>query len=119
MPWPQGGLLIDSPGIRELQLWAEGADADAAFADISRLAEGCSFADCTHTHEPLRRPAGDRRRRVAGGATRVSSSSVKASLAYVRPALDGRAAPRSRKEQERRIHRVYKTTQKHNRRKGW
>src|SRR5262249_36879152 len=52
VPLPQGGLLIDSPGIRELQLWAEGSDVDAIFEDISRLAAGCSFADCSHTHEP-------------------------------------------------------------------
>ncbi|MBP6964371.1 MAG: ribosome small subunit-dependent GTPase A [Armatimonadetes bacterium] len=49
---PSGGLVIDTPGMRELQLWnAEGGLADA-FSDISALAEGCRFADCRHENEP-------------------------------------------------------------------
>jgi len=49
---PPGGLVIDTPGMRELQLWnAEGGLADA-FSDISALAEGCRFADCRHENEP-------------------------------------------------------------------
>jgi ribosome biogenesis GTPase len=49
---PQGGLLIDSPGMRELRLWEETADADAPFADISELASRCRFGDCKHDSEP-------------------------------------------------------------------
>jgi ribosome biogenesis GTPase len=51
---PGGGLLIDTPGMRELGLWAD-ADSDDAgtgFADIDTLAEGCRFRDCTHRGEP-------------------------------------------------------------------
>jgi ribosome biogenesis GTPase / thiamine phosphate phosphatase len=50
---PGGGLVIDSPGLRELQLWDVGAAAlDATFADVEELAADCRFGDCTHTHEP-------------------------------------------------------------------
>jgi len=49
---PEGGILIDTPGMRELGLWSEGADTDAAFADIRSLAEGCRFRDCRHQGEP-------------------------------------------------------------------
>ena len=47
---PQGGLLLDSPGIRELRL--TGAGVAALFEDIERLARRCRFADCAHTGEP-------------------------------------------------------------------
>ena len=50
---PGGGLVIDTPGLRELQLWDVGsAGLDATFADVEELAAGCRFADCTHVHEP-------------------------------------------------------------------
>jgi ribosome biogenesis GTPase / thiamine phosphate phosphatase len=50
---PGGGLVIDTPGLRELQLWDVGtAGLDATFADVAELAADCRFADCSHTHEP-------------------------------------------------------------------
>ncbi|WP_243294088.1 ribosome small subunit-dependent GTPase A [Geothrix mesophila] len=49
---PGGGCLIDTPGIREVGLHAEGSDLDAAFSDIAALAGGCRFRDCTHGAEP-------------------------------------------------------------------
>lgn len=49
---PGGALLIDTPGMRELQPWV-GADAiDGSFDDISALAAECRFADCAHDTEP-------------------------------------------------------------------
>ncbi len=48
---PGGALLVDGPGIRELQLW-DGAGLAAAFADLAELAAGCRFADCAHEGEP-------------------------------------------------------------------
>jgi ribosome biogenesis GTPase len=47
---PSGALLIDTPGLRELQVW-EG-DLSSAFADIAELAAGCRFNDCAHASEP-------------------------------------------------------------------
>ena len=50
---PGGGLVIDTPGLRELQLWDVGsAGLDATFADVEELAADCRFGDCTHVHEP-------------------------------------------------------------------
>ncbi|MCC6158164.1 MAG: ribosome small subunit-dependent GTPase A [Deltaproteobacteria bacterium] len=48
---PGGGLLIDTPGLRELQLPGEDG-LDVAFADIAQFAAGCRFADCRHESEP-------------------------------------------------------------------
>ncbi len=45
-----GGVVIDTPGMRELGL--EGADLSKAFADIDELSSECKFSDCTHTKEP-------------------------------------------------------------------
>ena len=47
---PDGAILIDTPGLRELQVW-EG-DIDSAFADIAELAAQCKFNDCAHSTEP-------------------------------------------------------------------
>jgi ribosome biogenesis GTPase len=47
-----GALLIDTPGMRELQLWTANAGVDAAFADLEALAARCRFGDCVHDAEP-------------------------------------------------------------------
>jgi len=47
---PSGGVVIDTPGMRELQI--ECADLARSFADIEELARNCRFADCTHQSEP-------------------------------------------------------------------
>jgi ribosome biogenesis GTPase len=49
---PGGSLLIDTPGLRELQLWDVGDGLGAAFDDIEALAPGCRFRDCRHDAEP-------------------------------------------------------------------
>jgi ribosome biogenesis GTPase len=46
------GLLIDTPGMRELQLWSQGEGARETFDDILELAAGCHFTDCRHREEP-------------------------------------------------------------------
>jgi ribosome biogenesis GTPase len=48
---PDGGIVIDTPGLRELQLW-DGGGIEEAFADVEELAGGCRFNDCSHTQEP-------------------------------------------------------------------
>jgi ribosome biogenesis GTPase len=49
---PSGGLIMDTPGMRELQIWSADAGLDSTFGDIKDLAEGCRFRDCTHQTEP-------------------------------------------------------------------
>ncbi len=114
---PSGGLLIDSPGIRELQLWAEGTDLDAAFDDVARLAEGCPFNDCSHIHEPrcavLQALAEGR----LAQARYESYLKLRREMAFEEARTDGRAA-RERKEQERRIHRIYEKQHRQQKKRG-
>jgi ribosome biogenesis GTPase len=49
---PEGGLIIDTPGMRELQLWDVGEAVKEAFDDIEALALRCHFSDCRHRDEP-------------------------------------------------------------------
>jgi len=49
---PGGGLVIDTPGMRELQLWEAGGRLTETFEEIERLADGCRFRDCRHRGEP-------------------------------------------------------------------
>jgi len=49
---PGGAALIDTPGMRELQLWVSQESVDAAFDEIAEFAAACRFRDCTHSGEP-------------------------------------------------------------------
>jgi ribosome biogenesis GTPase len=49
---PNGGLLIDTPGMRELQLWDVGTAVRQTFEDVERYAGACHFTDCRHRDEP-------------------------------------------------------------------
>ena len=46
------GLLIDTPGMRELQLWMQSDSIRETFEDVEALASGCHFTDCRHREEP-------------------------------------------------------------------
>ena len=52
MVTPSGALVIDTPGMRELQLWGVDGGVDDAFADIKEFASRCRFTGCGHTNEP-------------------------------------------------------------------
>ena len=47
---PGGGVVLDTPGIRELQLWD--ADLEQTFGDVEEIARRCRFSDCAHDREP-------------------------------------------------------------------
>ncbi len=47
-----GGVLLDTPGLRELQLWGSQASLEQTFEDVARLAAQCRFRDCAHDREP-------------------------------------------------------------------
>ncbi len=49
---PGGAVIIDTPGLREVGIWADADGVDDVFDDIRRLSGGCRFGDCTHTVEP-------------------------------------------------------------------
>ena len=47
-----GGLILDSPGMREVGVWGEDSELDATFADVAQWAGLCRFSDCGHDREP-------------------------------------------------------------------
>ena len=49
---PGRGLIVDTPGMREMQLWDDAGSMETTFADIAALAEACRFRDCAHASEP-------------------------------------------------------------------
>nr|WP_246066805.1 ribosome small subunit-dependent GTPase A [Paenibacillus koleovorans] len=49
---PAGGLLIDTPGMRELQLWNAEEGMEVSFRDVESIAEQCRYPDCRHRSEP-------------------------------------------------------------------
>lgn len=49
---PQGGMVIDNPGIREIAFWEVDKGIEAAFPEIEKIGLGCRFTNCNHTHEP-------------------------------------------------------------------
>jgi ribosome biogenesis GTPase len=49
---PGGGIVLDTPGMRELGVWADDESLDATFDDVASLAAGCRFGDCAHETEP-------------------------------------------------------------------
>lgn len=49
---PQGGMVIDTPGMREIQVWGDEDDIGGTFQDIENLAQQCRFRDCSHDMEP-------------------------------------------------------------------
>jgi ribosome biogenesis GTPase len=52
MALPGGGALIDTPGLRELQLWASGESVDETFDEIAAAGAACRFRNCSHHGEP-------------------------------------------------------------------
>lgn len=47
-----GGMLIDTPGMREIQIWGDDTGLDGSFEDVESLAAQCRFSDCRHETEP-------------------------------------------------------------------
>jgi len=52
VPLPSGAVLLDTPGMRELQLWADEEVLETTFSEISDFAAQCRFSDCSHEREP-------------------------------------------------------------------
>ena len=68
---PSGGLIIDTPGMRELQLWDVGEAVRETFDDVEALARGCHFTRLPASRRAaLRREGGRRRRPARGGSAR-------------------------------------------------
>lgn len=49
---PSGGMVVDTPGMREIQVWGDETGLEHAFGDIEDLSQNCRFKDCSHENEP-------------------------------------------------------------------
>lgn len=49
---PTGGIIIDTPGMKEIQLWVDENSLDNVFSEIDKFSAECKFNDCIHQHEP-------------------------------------------------------------------
>jgi ribosome biogenesis GTPase len=111
---PDGTLLIDTPGMRELQLWAGEDSLDRSFEDIERLAADCRFSDCRHAEEPGCAVQGAVTSGALDSARLESWFKLRKELRY----LATRKDVRTRRESERAFSRMVATTLKEiNRRK--
>ncbi len=99
---PGGGVVIDTPGLRELGLWgAEEAGTDVTFADVVALAADCRFTDCAHEAEPgcaVRAAVEDGR---LDGARLESYRKLERELAWMEQRRDGRAIAEQRRARRR------------------
>ncbi|HJQ23751.1 MAG TPA: ribosome small subunit-dependent GTPase A [Blastocatellia bacterium] len=103
---PAGGLLIDTPGMRELQLWDAGEGLTDSFADIEEMAAACRFSDCGHEREP----ACAVKAAIAEGtlaASRLENyKKIQKELEFLESRTDVRLQ-QSRKERDKRVHKVF------------
>jgi ribosome biogenesis GTPase len=95
---PGRGLLIDTPGMRELQLWDVADAAQDAFEDIEELGSACHFADCRHRDEPKCAV----KAAVEAGALDASRLASYVKLQEEMRALDARRDVRAQIEEKRR-----------------
>ena len=103
-----GGLLIDTPGMRELQLWDAGGSLNEAFSDVESFAAACHFTDCQHQNEP----GCAIREALADGSLDADRYESYVKLEKEIEYLDSRMDERlnlKRKSREKKIHRAYRT----------
>jgi len=98
---PGGGVLIDTPGIREIGLWADEGDVGAVFSDVEELAAQCRFHDCGHAGEPDCAVQAE----IAAGrldpARLESMRKLEREAQVIRAKRDARARHEDRKEKKR------------------
>jgi ribosome biogenesis GTPase len=100
IPAPNGAMLLDTPGMREVQLWADDDALDTSFADIAEAARACRFRDCTHQHEP-----GCAVRDVIGAERLASYHRQQKELAFLHRHTDVHAA-QAEKQRWKAIHKA-------------
>jgi ribosome biogenesis GTPase len=103
----RGGLLVDTPGMRELQLWDAGGALGEAFSDVESIAASCYFTNCRHQKEPgcaVREALGD----GSLDASRYESyQKLERELEYLDSRMDERLNLK-RKNREKKLHRAYR-----------
>ena len=106
---PGGALLVDTPGLRELQLWAAPDALEGAFADVDALAASCRFADCAHGEEPGCAVLAAAADGTLGPARLESYRKLQRELRY----LALRQDERGQREQKERWRAIHKAARKH------
>ena len=101
---PGGGLLIDNPGVREIEPWDASA-LDETFAEIAALAAACRFRDCRHAGEP----GCAVRAAVDSGRLDAARLASYGKLQREAAALDRRRDDAARRAEERRTGRLYRS----------
>ena len=113
---PGRGIVIDTPGMRELQMWGDEDSLRGAFPDIEDLAQTCKFRDCAHESEPGCAVLAA----VESGAVAAdrfqSYQKLKGELAYM-ALRQSEASKREERLRSRKQGRMYKAIQKHSRRR--
>jgi ribosome biogenesis GTPase len=94
---PTGALIIDTPGIREIQLWVADEGIDEAFEDVTELFAHCRFSDCAHDREPGCAVRAALESRELAADRWESYLALQAELAHLDRKLDRRAAAEERK----------------------
>ena len=103
-----GGLLIDTPGMRELQLWDAGGSLGEAFSDVESIAAACHFTNCRHQNEPgcaVREALADG---SLDAARYESYGKLERELEYLDSRMDERLNLK-RKSREKKIHKAFRT----------
>lgn len=98
VPLPSGGVLVDTPGMRELGLVEDDGGLDASFADVAEAAGSCRFRDCAHQGEP---GCGVEAAAASGELDPARLASYRKLVREV-AASERRADPRARQEERRR-----------------
>src|SRR5689334_3010445 len=106
---PSGGLLIDTPGMRELQLWEAGDGLTDSFADIEELAAQCKFSDCSHEREPDCAVKAAVRDGTLAASRLENYRKIQKELEFLQARTDTRLQ-QSRKDRDKRIHKVFNRT---------
>lgn len=107
-----GALLIDTPGMRELQLWTADGGMETAFADVEALAARCRFRDCAHRAEPGCAVRAAAESGVLDGARLESWHRLRRELAWLEVRQDEAAASAER-ARAKTIERAYRTHVRH------
>ena len=110
---PGHGLVLDTPGMRELGLVDDDGGLDGAFADIDRLAVGCRFTDCRHDREPGCAVRGA----IADGSLDASRLANRRKLERELARTERQLDPRSRAERRRQRRLTRATVAEHMKRK--
>ncbi len=98
---PDGGMIIDTPGLREVQVIAGDDDLDQLLPDVSHFAAACKFRDCSHSNEPGCQVLNALVEGTLAEAEYANYEKLEREAAYSRRKLDQRLAAEERKRWKR------------------